>query len=77
MNAALKLLLENKMTQAAGTFNVAKTTNVNTGHTSNAQTKKISIVLFVTCKNKIWIKMCILISKCLFFNILYYLDRKI
>lgn len=48
MNAALKLLLENKMTQAAGTFNVAKTTNVNTGHTSNAQTKKISIVLFVT-----------------------------
>lgn len=46
----MKLLFENKMTQrqAAGAFNVAKTTNVNTGHASNAQTKKISIVLFVT-----------------------------
>lgn len=50
MNAALKLLLENKtiQRQAAGAFNVAKTTNVNTEHTSNVQTKKISIVLLVT-----------------------------
>lgn len=49
MNAALKLLLENKMTQkqAAKAFNALNTTNVKAGRTSNAPTKEILITLLV------------------------------
>lgn len=49
MNAALKLLLENKMTQkqAAKAFNALNRTNVKAGSTSNAPTKKILITLLV------------------------------
>lgn len=49
MNAALKLLFENKMTQrqVVEAFDVPKTTSAKAGKMSNAQTKKILIILLV------------------------------